>query len=67
MNPVSTSVRAASGVITALKGQPLVLGLLVTNLTYIGLGGWVVHENNVRRQQIIDKLLATCLDRGDAK
>lgn len=65
MNPVSSGVRAASGVIASLKGQPLVLGLLVINLIYIGLGGWIVRDNNVRRQQIIDKLLATCLERGE--
>ncbi len=46
--------------IDALKGYPLLLGLLILNAIFVGLVAWSVNQNNQRHAEQIQRLIEYC-------
>jgi hypothetical protein len=71
MNPIQTTGQAAAGFVDALKGQPLVLALIVVTFSMIGLLYYQSHMFNSQRadnvklfvamQGEVQKLLSQCI------
>ena len=71
MNPIQTTGKAAAGFVDAMKGQPLVLALIVVTFSMIGLLYYQAHMFNSQRQtnvalflevqREVQKLLSNCI------
>ena len=48
--------KIVSDVVESMKGQPIVLGLLLINLLYAGGIGWYVTERN----KFVEEIIRTC-------
>jgi hypothetical protein len=67
--PIEEGAKVAHGVIAGLKEQPLSLALIVMNLVFVGLFGWMANEFNQRtthqyavKDELIVKLIDKCRD-----
>jgi len=65
--PVEEGAKVATGVIDALKGEPISLALIVMNVIFIGAVGWWAREINIRtthhyevKDALIEKLIDQC-------
>ena len=74
MNPgvVEEGGKVATGVIEALKSQPIALALIVMNIIFVGAVGLGAHALNIRTTQryqaqdeLIHKLIAQCLTKSE--
>ena len=71
MSPIQTTGKAAAGIVDALKGQPLVLALIVISFALIGLLYYQSALFNTQRQENVklflevqkevQKLLSQCI------
>ena len=71
MNPIQTTGKAAAGFVDALKGQPLVLALIVISFGLVGLLYYQSSMFNSQRQENVklfvgmqaevQKLLSVCI------
>jgi len=71
MSPIQSTGKAAAGIVDALKGQPLVLALIVVTFSMIGLLYYQAHMFNSQRadnvklfvtmQGEVQKLLSQCV------
>jgi hypothetical protein len=64
MSPVTTGGKAAGEAITALKGHPLALVLVLVNLCFLAAGTWAftyVAESSSRRDALLSQLAKDCL------
>ena len=62
MNVTDEAGKTARGVIDALKTTPMILALVLFNLAFIGLIGWVQHQNGQRWERLMTETLKNCSD-----
>ena len=62
MNPgaVGETGKTARSIIDALKSTPGVLALVLFNIAFIGLIGWVQHQNGQRWERLMTETLKGC-------
>jgi len=69
MNPgaVEEGAKVATGVVEALKNQPISLALIVMNVIFVGAIAYASHELNIRttaryaaQDELIHKLIDQC-------
>jgi len=65
--PVEEGAKVATGVVEALKSQPISLALIVMNVIFVGAIAYASHELNIRttaryaaQDALINKLLDQC-------
>ena len=65
--PVEEGAKVATGVIEALKQQPIALALIVMNVIFVGAAAYASHELNIRttaryaaQDDLIHKLIDQC-------
>jgi hypothetical protein len=65
--PVEEGAKVATGVVDALRGEPISLALIVMNVIFIGAVGWWAREINIRtthqyevKDALIEKLIDQC-------
>ena len=54
----------ARSAIDAMKSTPMMLGVLIFNVLWLGIIAWVVHTNGQRWQHTIDTVLKMCSPHG---
>jgi hypothetical protein len=59
--------KVATSTIEALKGNPMVLGLLLINFVFLIGGAWVIHDvaertatGNERRDKMLTEIIREC-------
>lgn len=62
MNVTDEAGKTARTVVDALKTTPMVLALVLFNLAFIGLIGWVQHQNGQRWERLMTETLKNCSD-----
>lgn len=67
MGITDNGAKVATSTIDALKGNPLVLGLLLVNVVFLVGGGWVIHDvaertaiGNERRDKMLVEIFKEC-------
>jgi hypothetical protein len=55
-------MRTLSALIEGLRGQPLVLGLIVLNVVYLVVGYLIWRDSNTQRGALINELIKACVD-----
>ena len=60
MNVTEETGKTARSIITALQSTPGVLALVLFNVSFIGLIGWVQHQNGQRWERLMTETLKTC-------
>ena len=60
MNVTDEAGKTARTVVDALKTTPMVLALVLFNLAFIGLIGWVQHQNGQRWERLMTETLKDC-------
>jgi hypothetical protein len=65
--PVEEGAKVASGVVDALRSEPISLALIVMNIIFVGGIAWWAHEINIRtthqyevKDILIEKLIDQC-------
>ena len=61
MNPIQTTGKAAAGIVDALKGQPLVLALIVIAFALVGL---LYYQSAMFNTQTARERQTICRDAG---
>jgi hypothetical protein len=66
--PVQSTVQAAGrvaeDVVAGLRASPLMLGLVIVNLTFVGVAGYAMHSASVRKDELLNtfaKHIAECV------
>ena len=63
MGAIEQGGKVASGVIEALKHQPIVLALVLINVLFIASAVWLFGSSSVRKDELITEMartLSTC-------
>lgn len=56
--------KAATSAIDALKSTPVILGVLVFNLAFMGFVGYLEHENGHRWERTVERTINYCIPAG---
>ena len=62
MNVSDEAGKTGRAVVDALKTTPMVLALVLFNLAFIALIGWVQHQNGQRWERLMTETLKNCAE-----
>ena len=63
MNPIGDEAgKTARTVIDALKTSPGILALVIFNIVFMALIGWIQHQNGTRWERLMVETLKNCSD-----
>lgn len=52
---------AAQSIVDRLGGQPVLLAIILLNITFLGIAGWLVNNQQTARAALLRTILENCL------
>jgi len=62
--PVEEASKIVTSTVDALKSTPVILGVLIFNLAFVGFIGFFEHENGQRWERTVELVVKQCVPLG---